>query len=382
MLNKVFGQIDTLYPHYLDLWEEFCNIESPTNYKPGVDAAGAFCAKIAKEKGWTVETLQQPVSGDVVCITMNPDAEGSMVCLSGHMDTVHPVGSFGTPAVRRDDQKMYGPGVTDCKGGIIASLLAMDALNACGFADRPIRLLLQTDEENGSKFSNKATIGYICEKSTGARAFLNMEPARTNEAIVERKGIITYDFIITGQEAHASKCAEEGASAIAEAAYKILEMEKLKDKDGLTCSCGLIHGGSASNTVPGKCVVNVNIRYATKAQLEWVKEYAQKVANTTHIPGCSCQLQQASFRVAMERVPRNLLLLEELNNIWGNSGLSTLVADKCTGGSDAADMTAFGVPCIDSIGILGDKIHTPDEFAYLKSLLVAAKRAASAILKL
>ena len=77
---------------------------------------------------------------------MNPDAKGKPVCLSGHMDTVHPVGSFGNPPVTFDDKNIYGPGVIDCKGGITASFMAMDALERCGFKRRPIKLILQGAE--------------------------------------------------------------------------------------------------------------------------------------------------------------------------------------------------------------------------------------------
>lgn len=63
---------------------------------------------------------------------MNPESDNQPVALSGHMDTVHPVVLFGTPAVRRENEKIYGPGVMDCKGGIVAGFLAMDALQICG----------------------------------------------------------------------------------------------------------------------------------------------------------------------------------------------------------------------------------------------------------
>lgn len=382
--ETIFAEIDALNDAYLKVWEEVCNIESPTKYKAGVDAVGEYFANRAKARGWQVEILEQPVSGNVVCITMNPEAKGSLLCLSGHMDTVHPVGSFGSPAVTRDGEKLYGPGVTDCKGGIVAGFLAMDALARCGFCDRPVRLLLQSDEEVGSSFSQKSTINYICEKAKDAVAFLNLEGHSypSSQVCIQRKGIATFTFAVTGVEAHSSNCATNGANAIAEAAHKIIELETWKDKDGITCNCGLIAGGTVVNTVPGYCEFKANVRFATQEQLAWVKEQMQRIADTVYVQGCTTEVTLSSFRVAMERVDRNLELVEKLNRIFAANGLSTLAPAKRKGGSDAADVTAAGIPCVDSIGAGGGSIHSPEEYAYLASLAESAKRIAAVALEL
>jgi len=377
MSMDLFKKIDELNEYYIKIWENVCNIESPTNYKEGVDAVGDFFAKMAIQRGWKVEYFNQPVSGNVVCITMNPDANAAPISLSGHIDTVHPVGSFGNLPVRFDKEKIYGPGVTDCKGGIVAAFLAMDALHECGFKLRPIQLLLQSDEEVSSILSNKATIQYICEKAKNSIAFLNMEPHSKGEACLQRKGIITFLFKITGIEAHASDCAKAGANAIAEAAHKILEIEKIKDENGITCCCSIINGGTTANTVPGHCEFKVNVRFATKEQHTWIKEYMQKIADEVFIPGCTTTLHRASERVAMELTEKNLNLLNLMNRSFKANGLPILNKSNRRGGSDAADVTAYGIPCVDSLGVRGGGIHTKDEFAYIDSLADSAKRIVS-----
>ena len=377
--EKFFEKIDELNAEYIKVWEDVCNIESPTAYKEGVDAVGTYLANRAKERGWEIEIFEQPISGNVVCITMNPDAKGTPVSLSGHIDTVHPVGSFGTPAVTMDDEKIYGPGVIDCKGGVVAGFMAMDALHQCGFTDRPIRLLLQTDEETSSMQNNKATIGYICKKAKGSVAFLNLEghAPDTEQVCIQRKGIITFTFAVTGVEAHSSNCATTGANAILEAAHKIIELEKLKDKNGLTCNCAVIKGGTVVNTVPGYCEFKANVRFATQEQLDWVKAHAQEIADRVYVPGCKTELSISSYRVAMERVERNLELVEKINRICVPYGMRELKPAKRKGGSDAADVTAAGIPCVDSIGAGGGSIHSPGEYAFLASLAESAKRLAA-----
>lgn len=378
----LFQQIDSLYEKYLKAWEDVCNIESPTNFKEGVDACGDYFVKCAKALGWVVEKLPQPVSGDPICITMNPEASGKPICLSGHIDTVHPVGSFGTPAVHFDDEMIYGPGVTDCKGGVVGGLYAMEVLHNLGYADRPVKLIIQTDEEGGSKWSNKATINWICEKAEGSRAFLNLEGHTKGEVCIQRKGIITFKFKVTGVATHSSRCALGGANAIIEAAHKMLELEKHKDNEGLTCSCNMISGGNAVNTVAGYCEFVCNVRFATAEQLEQIKAEAEALADTVYVKGCKTEFEIDGFRVAMERVDRNLKLVDDLNEAFKKYGLPELTPSKRTGGSDAADATVYGLTAVDSIGTEGDRIHSVEEFGIKISLKECAKRLVAAVLEL
>ena len=380
--NKLFEEIKRLNEKYIKIWEELCNIESPTTFKEGVDKCGAYVTDWAKDMGFDVEVCPQEVAGDVICITMNSKADAPMVCFSGHMDTVHPVGLFGYPPVHMDEEKIYGPGVTDCKGGIVAGMLAMEALKNTGFTQRPARLLIQTDEEMGSRISKQATINYICEKAKDAVAFLNLEGISPGNAVIERKGILTIQFSVKGIKAHSARCADLGANAIAEAAYKIIEMEKLKDDAGLTCNCGVISGGTVPNTVPDECTFKANIRFANKEQYDWVMDYARKVSDEIHVEGCTCEISVAGFRPAMEKSEKNSELLSRLNKIYTENGMPYLEPLFAHGGSDAAYTTIAGIPTVDSLGISGGRIHSEEEWAYTKSLEEAAQRVGAAVYSL
>ena len=132
MSKNLFNEIEKLKGKYIKVWEDVCNIESPTKDKAGVDKVGEYFINLAKEQGWEVEVFEQPVAGNVVCITMNPNASLPPVSLSGHIDTVHPHGVFGYPPVKMDEEKIYGPGVLDCKGGVVSGFFAMEALKNFG----------------------------------------------------------------------------------------------------------------------------------------------------------------------------------------------------------------------------------------------------------
>ena len=126
--KSLLDRIDILYPTYVNVWEDVCNIESPTSCKVGVDAVGNYFVSMAEERGWKVETLKQQVAGNAICITLNSNAAENPVTFSAHLDTVHPIGAFGNKPVHQDEAYIYGPGTADCKGGAVAAFMAMDAL--------------------------------------------------------------------------------------------------------------------------------------------------------------------------------------------------------------------------------------------------------------
>jgi len=379
--KQVFEIINNLYPAYVKVWEDVCTIESPTSHKEGVDKVCRYFTEMAVKRGWDVDISNQEIAGNAACITINGDADEAPICFSGHMDTVHPVGLFQIPIVKKDETNLYGPGVLDCKGGCVSAFLAMDALAQAGYKKRPVKLILQSDEETGSKTSGKKTVAFMCEKAKGAVALLNTEPHRAGKAIVKRKGILRFRMNITGKAAHSSLC-YEGANAVAEAAYKILELEKMKNPDGLTCNCGVIEGGTVANTVAETCSFLIDIRFSNEQEKENVIQMLHTIAGKSQIKGCVCELEQVSYRPAMEYSPKNYLLLERLNEIYKQNNLPTLEPASQNGGSDAAYITQCGIPCIDGMGTKGAGMHASSEYAELHSLILSAQYMAAAALYL
>ena len=110
--------------------------------------------------------------------------------------------------------------------------------------------------------------------------------------------------------------------------------------------------------------------------MEWVQKKMREIADTVYVDGCKTEVEIATSRIAMELTERNINFLRRMNEIFSECGLSTLKEDARKGGSDAAYVTAAGIPCVDSIGVRGGYIHSPLEYAYLSSLAESAKRMA------
>ena len=373
--KNIFNKIDELKDEFVSIWKKVVEIESPTAYKEGVDEVGKFFIDYAAKQLWNIEIQENEKAGNAICITMNPNVAGKPIAISGHMDTVHPFGSMKTYI---DDNKLYGPGCADCKGGLIVCLLAMKALKECGFVSRPVKFILQADEEVGSRLSNMKTIEFMCDKAKDCIAFLNTEMCTEGTAVLTRKGIRRYEMTIKGVAAHSS-IANQGKSAILEASHKIIELEKIKQEDDITINVGIINGGTTPNTVPENCQLQIDVRFNNTEQMEWADEYIKNIANTVYVEGTNTTLLLAGTRIAMDYKEYNKELLDKMNEIYVECGMSELTARKAAGGSDAAYTSNAGIASIDSIGVTGGYIHSKNEYANIPSLAESAKRMASVI---
>ena len=82
----------------------------------------------------------------------------------------------------------------------------------------------------------------------------------------------------------------------------------------------------------------------------------------------------------MSRTEKNLRLFEKMNEIYLKCGMTPLKERNRNAGSDAAEITEAGIPCVECMGVKGGGMHCIDEFAYLTSLAESAKRLATVVL--
>src|SRR5437763_9164695 len=109
---------------------------------------------------------------------------------------------------------MYGPGVIDMKGCILAAIYAIEALMTKGYRSfGEIRLLCVSDEEINTRHCQDL----LREGFKGCQAVLTLESARENGNMVSaRKGLAAYTLSARGVAAHAGVEPEKGVNAIVE----------------------------------------------------------------------------------------------------------------------------------------------------------------------
>lgn len=380
MTKRVFDTVDTLADQYLSVLIDACNIESKSDDKDGVDRVGAYFAALAESLGFSLKKEEQERSGNVYAFTYNPTGEKRQICLSGHMDTVFPRGSFGYPTTRVEGDYVYGPGVCDCKGNIALAFLVMDALKTCGYRERPIKLILQSDEEINSSLSDGKTLEFMVAEAKGSAAFLNVESIGIDRCLsVGRKGIIAHRVTVMGKKAHAGWCTQ-GVSALKEAAHKIIAFEEDNDGNGITFNCGMLQGGTATNIVPDRCEMLVEYRFKNMAQKKEADEKFTRILSHAFVEGTTATAELLSHRLPMERDEKNQKLADTINQICESVGIAPFGTKETAGGADSAYPSLAGIPTVDSIGIEGGNFHTQSEWARISSMAEMAKTIAAVII--
>ena len=379
-IDAVFARIDKLFPEYEQFWEKICSFETPSDNKPALDEQSRFIAAFARDRGLYVTEYPFPKAGD--CLTAETvRGQAPKIALLAHLDTVHPVGSFGYPPVRREGDTLKGPGVIDCKGGAVVALMTVEALMRETDPVPPIRVILTTDEEVSARYSGPEGVRFIQDQARGVKAAFNCETGKANAITVGRKGILRLEIAVIGEAGHAGNDYFAGVSAVREAAHKILAIEALSAPNGATFNCGVIRGGTKANVIPDKCVFEVDIRGKTEEVLAKAREQLEEIVAHAYIPGSSSEIRILSRRPPMERLPGTDRLFETVSAVSKRYGLEEVSPLEKGGGSDSAYLVRIGIPTVCSFGPTGTGEHTVREQADIPSLKGRSKLLAASILE-
>jgi glutamate carboxypeptidase len=281
--------------------------------------------------------------------------------------------------VQELEDRIVGPGVIDCKGGIAVALLTMKALLDNGY-QKHVRLLLTSDEEISNVLGGQEEIAFIQQSAAGFPCAINCETAERDEVVVARKAILKYRLDVKGVSGHAGKHVFIAKNAVVEAAHKIVALSEKSVPNGTTYSCNIIQGGTVLNVIPDSCSISIDIRVCTAKDIEQAKLDVEAIAKTAFLPGTSCEAVMLSCRPPMEKQPQTQALLEQLLRVCHKYGLGTLTPLEGGGGSDSCYTQAAGIPSLCGMGASGGLQHTPKEFLDTASIPLRAKILASLLL--
>ena len=317
--------------------------------------------------------------GRHLVVRVRPEAN-RRILLTGHMDTVFPVDHPFQRQTWLDGDTLNGPGVADMKGGIAVMLHALMAFEQTpGASALGYDVLINSDEETGSL----ASAGLIAELAAGKIAALTYEPAALPDGTLahERGGTGNYSIVFTGRSAHAGRNPHEGRNAIVAAADLIMRLKALEGPE-ITINPARLEGGAANNVVPDHAVLRFNIRPRTVdagAAFDHALSHLLIDIQAAHDVATQCH---GGVTRPPKKVDARAQALFDLVHECG-AELGQDIRWQSTGGvCDGNNIAACGVPVVDTMGVCGGAIHSPDEYLIVSSLATRAALSARVIERL
>lgn len=316
-------------------------------------------------------------TGPILRVKARPDAPVQIV-MSGHYDTVFPPEAGFNSVTDLGNGRLNGPGLADMKGGLCLMLEALKTFEAGPMRDTiGYQIVVTPDEEIG----NFASADALREAaSSGALIGMTYEPCMESGAMSGgRKGSAVYDVVFRGKAAHAGRSHAEGRSAIAAAAQFVGGIEALNGGyEGVTFNTGKIDGGNAVNIVPDLAIVRFGARAPDAEAAAWadakIRTLLDEVLKRDGING---HAHGGFYRPPKPRNAAQQALFEAVSGTGQAIGLDLEFID--TGGvCEGNNIFAAGVPNVDTLGVLGGRIHSAEEFVETASF--AKRGALSALL--
>jgi len=378
--QEVLGWLSRQQDAMVKLLAEVVSIDSGSYNKSGIDAVGACFARFFADHDIATTTVTGERSGNVVRAQVGAAASANAsILLMGHQDTVFPEGEAARRPFRIADGRAYGPGVADMKAGLVMHAFVLAAFRHAGALSTPLVALFTSDEEIGSPFSRPI----IEAEARAARVALNAEPGRPSGNVVTgRKGGVFMRCEVTGKAAHSGSSFADGASAISEIARKIVAWDALTDlPNGITVNVGLIRGGQSVNTSAPHAQAEIDLRFMTPNDRSAVMAQIERIVATSSIAGTHAKLDITGEFKPLVPTPASAQLFDRYQMAGRDLGLT--IEGEFTGAcADSGFSAGVGTPTLCGVGPVGGKVHTPEEYLEVASLVPRAQLAALTIARI
>jgi glutamate carboxypeptidase len=339
--------------------EALVGVSSPSGDIDGAEEALAVCAALLPAEA-EIERVECSTPGSAPDLIARIAGQGTgRLMLLGHVDTV--IGHSSHAPLRRDGDRLYGPGTVDMKGGVVLSLGVARALAGRPEAFAEVSLLLVTDEEwRRHEFRH-------VERFAGYDACLCFEGGQLSAdgdegVVVKRKAAGTMRVGATGRAAHSGSAPDQGRNALLALAATAIDVARLHDPEGaerLSVVPTIVRSGDAFNVVPAQGELLFDMRADSSEAFNTV---------LTSVPherdGVALEAEMQRVWPGMDSRGATQGLLERASGRLGRP----IVGVSRGGASDASHFAPSIALTVDGLGPRGGAAHNPGEFVLAPSL--------------
>jgi len=402
--QKIIASVKANSNSSIALLEKSVKINSGTMNEMGVRAVGQLFRTQFDQLGFKTRWVEMPPEMERAghLVAEHEGTQGKRLLLIGHLDTVFEKDSL-VPLWVRKENKIWGQGVVDMKGGDVVIIGALRALQEAGaLKNTRIVVVFSGDEEHVGSPRNVARADLInaAKRSDMTLAFESMMQDQNGKdtATIGRRAIGSFSLKVTGKQGHSAGLFSVGGDgAIYETARILNSFREKLIEPNLTFNVGTIVGGTEANydqqtsngtafgktnVIPKIALAEGDLRYLTHEQRDNTYTRMKEIV-AKHLPQTSAEIRFSESYPPMTPTPGNKKLLEIFSQASSDAGLGAI--DAIAPGLRGAGDVQFAAPYTDSLdglGAAGGGDHSPDEYVDLPSLERATIRAALLIYRL
>ena len=393
-MNGYFDLIDNRFSELIERLESFANLNTHTynleNLDLAIDRLEQMFAELNPDESEQLDpvevelinsdgTIKKQQHGKILRLRKRTSAK-LKILLCGHYDTVYPK-DHPFQKVIVNGNIMKGPGVLDMKGGLMTMLYALlayensDLENKVGW-----EVLIVSDEEVGSTGSYP----HLKHAAENNDIGLLYEPSYPDGRIVsDRKGGGNYTMIFTGKSAHAGRDFHAGINAF-DGVADVMSWAKsyMRWNKGVTINIAKIEGGGPYNVVPDLAICRFNCRVETEKQQKKLCENIQKLCDKLKTKFPNVELHGKFTSPPKPFTQQSKAIADGILECASELGITNIGLVSSGGASDGNKLNAYGLPNIDSLGPVGNHMHSDKEMLEIDSLKQRTKLSALYLYKI
>lgn len=270
LIPRLKDSLSRRLPDALYWLERMVGVNSFSSHPAGVNQVGALTTVCFADLGFRAESVPSTdATYGAHLFLSRGDAAKRKILLVTHLDTVFPAEEeqrnhfhwHESPG----EERIYGPGTVDIKGGTVLIWLVLQALREC-----TPEVFENTHWLVAANASEEVLSGDFAQRTTercpnGVDAVLVFEGGPRDGAewhlVTSRKGRAEYRISAGGNAAHAGSSHASGVNAIVGLCEAVNKATALTNYAAdLTVNVGTIHGGTVTNRVPHEAVAELEMR--------------------------------------------------------------------------------------------------------------------------
>jgi glutamate carboxypeptidase len=357
-------------PLFIQELGSLVNMDSGTDDAKGLDRVEGILSKRLKELGAEVEIHNSASAAGRTVVGKLRGNGTKKIMLLIHYDTVFGVGEAIKRPFKVVDQKAYGPGVADAKGGVLMILNALDILKERQFKGyQQLTVMFNPDEEKGSMGSLPAIESLSKEQDV----VLVFEPPEADHVTVGTNGIVNIYLDVKGRSSHAGSAPERGRNAVIELSHQLLQLNALGDPiKGTTVNWTVVKTGDRINIIPDSATAIADMRLSDATETARVQTDIDRIIQKQLVADTKVSVVMKSVRLPFVRNSASDALAKKADLIYSELGkhITPVVMRYGTDAGFAYNPESPNKPIVlDGMGIVGNALHTSDEWADLDSII-------------